>query len=182
MEGTPSALLANWSNFYVAIGSSAAALTGLMFVVITLVNRTEQSQRSSDGIATFSTPTVLHFCAALFFSAVLNAPWHLLLDPALIIGLTALYGVIYVLGVMRRTKRLTAYTPDTEDWIWYTVVPLVAYSIILAGAVVLPIAPVRALFVLAGGVVLLIFLGIRNSWDVVTFIATGGPDASQPKE
>lgn len=182
MEGTPSTLLANWSNFYVTMGSSAAALTGLMFVVITLVNRGERSQGSSDGIATFSTPTVLHFCAALFFSAVLNAPWHLLLDPAFIIGLTALYGVVYVLRVMRRTKRLTGYTPDTEDWMWYTIVPLVAYSIILAGAVILPIASVRALFVLAGGVVLLIFLGIRNSWDVVTFIAMGGPDASQPKE
>ncbi len=33
---------------------------------------------------------------------------------------------------------------------------------------------VDALFVLAGGVVLLIFIGIRNAWDIVTFIATGG--------
>ena len=29
--------LAPWQNFYVIIGSAAAALTGLMFVVITLI-------------------------------------------------------------------------------------------------------------------------------------------------
>jgi hypothetical protein len=30
-------VLADWESFYVIVGSSAGALTGLMFVVITLV-------------------------------------------------------------------------------------------------------------------------------------------------
>src|SRR6266481_3759436 len=39
--------LATWQNFYVIIGSAAATLTGLMFVVITLIARV-QDRRSSE--------------------------------------------------------------------------------------------------------------------------------------
>jgi hypothetical protein len=178
MAESASPFFTPWSNFYVMTGSSAAALTGLMFVVITLVNRTERLQRNQDGIATFSTPTVMHFCAALFFSAILNAPWRSLIHAAVLIGAAGLGGVLYILRVMYRAKRLTAYIPDFEDWTWYTILPFVAYGAIFAGAIVLPAAPVNALFTLAGSVILLIFVGIRNAWDVVTYIASGGP--SQP--
>jgi len=44
---------------------------------------------------------------------------------------------------------------------------------------------VQALFALAGGALLLIFIGIRNAWDIVTFIAIGGIDeqpSSSPKD
>jgi hypothetical protein len=150
-----------------------------MFVVITLVTRAETLQMESsqriEGVATYSTPTVIHFGAALFVSAVLNAPWPKLIDAAFLVGLCGLYGVVYVLRVIVRTRRLTAYSPDPEDWIWYTIVPLIAYGAIFISAIILPILPIRALFVLAGGVVLLIFTAIRNAWDVVTYLAVVGP-------
>jgi hypothetical protein len=164
--------LVPWSGFYVMTGSSAAALIGLMFVVITLVTRSERPVRTQDGLATFSTPTVLHFCSALLVSAILNAPWRSAILPAVLIGLGGLYGVVYVLRVVYRTKRLTAYTPDVEDWIWYSILPFGAYGAILGGAIALLAAPGEALFVVAAGVVLLIFIGIRNAWDVVTFLVT----------
>jgi len=44
--------------------------------------------------------------------------------------------------------------------------PCLAY-----GAIALAAVPVQALFILAGGVMLLIFIGIRNAWDSVTYIA-----------
>ncbi len=180
MTETASSFLSPWSSFYVITGSSAAALTGLMFVVITLVRGTERVQKNSDGIATYSTPTVMHFCTALLVSALLNAPWRSLIHAAVLIGLVGLFGIVYIVRVMFRAKRLTAYIPDFEDWTWYTMLPFVAYGAIFAGAVALPVAPVEALFALAGGVVLLIFTGIRNAWDVVTYIAIGG--SNQPPE
>jgi hypothetical protein len=163
--------LAAWANFYVMVGSSAAALTGLMFVVITLVTDSERERRSRDGISTFSTPTVMHFCAALFVSAVLSAPWHLLIHPAILLALGGAYSIVYIVRIMLRTRRLDGYTADLEDWVWYTVMPFVAYGTIFAGALALPIIPVDALFALGAGALLLIFIGIRNSWDVVTFLA-----------
>jgi hypothetical protein len=61
---------------------------------------------------------------------------------------------------------------------WYTILPLLAYGALLVGAIVLNAVPRDALFVLAGGVLSLIFIGIRNSWDVVTFLAVGGDKES----
>ena len=163
-------LLTPWANFYVMTGSSAAALTGLMFVVITLVPRF-RLRRDPDGVATFSTPTVAHFCGALFISAVLGAPWSLPIHAAIPIGVCGLVGVIYVFRVMARTRRLREYVPDLEDWAWFMGLPLLAYAAIFVSAIALAASPTKALFALAGSVVLLIFIGIRNAWDVVTYIA-----------
>jgi hypothetical protein len=78
---------------------------------------------------------------------------------------------------MLRSRRLTGYTADLEDWTWFHVLPLVSYGAVLGGAIELELDPGMALFVVAGGVVLQVFIGIRNAWDVVTFLTIGGPGA-----
>lgn len=175
MPDPASQLLAAWSNYFVMIGSSAAALTGLTFVVISLIMARERQEGSQDAIAAFSTPTVVHFAAALFVSGTLTAPWDSLVHAGVLVALIGLGGVAYILRVMRRARRLTVYTPDTEDWIWYSILPLGAYGALSAGAIGLAVVPAPALFVLAGGAMLLIFTGIRNAWDVVTYIAVTRP-------
>ena len=175
-ESAPS-FLSGWSNFYVMIGSSAASLTGLMFVVITLITREDRTPDSRDGISTFSTPTVLHFGAVLLVAGILTAPWHSLVAPSVMIALMGLFGVLNSLRIMYRTARLKIYRPDLEDWTFYNILPFLANGAILVGAILLSRVPEKALFALAGGVVLLIFIGIRNAWDVVTFLATRGPTA-----
>lgn len=179
MASAVPAMLAPWSSFYVMTGSAAAALTGLMFIVITLVSSIERLRRNPDGTSTYSTPTVVHFCAAFLISAVLCAPWHSLAAPAAIVGLAALIGVAYVARTTLRARGLASYEPDLEDWASYSVLPLVAYAAMLAGAVAFASAPrviaADALFAIAGSVTLLILVGIHNAWDVVTFIAMGAP-------
>ena len=164
-------VLAPWSNFYVMIGSSAAALTGLMFVVISLVTGSERARaQSSDGVSTYSTPTVVHFGTALFAAAVLSAPWPTLVVPATLLGLVGLFGVSYVIAKMIKATQLRAYQPDLEDWAWFTIFPILAYAGFIAGALLLPFQPVHAMFAPAGASTLLIFIGIHNAWDVVTFL------------
>jgi len=170
---TVSSILGAWSNFYIMTGSSAAALTGLMFIVITLVMGSERLRKSPDGIGTYSTPTVVHFCAALLVSAILSAPWRSLAHLGILLALSGIAGVVYVLRVAQRARRQANYRPDAEDWTWYTILPLLAYVAIFAGAIALPADPVVALFAIGGGAMLLIFIGIRNAWDIVTFIAIG---------
>jgi hypothetical protein len=173
MPESSSPFLTAWSNFYIMTGSAAAALTGLMFVVITLVTGRERA-RSQDGISTFSTPTVMHFAAVLLVSAVLCAPWHRLLGGEISVGVIGVYGVGYVVRILLRARNLSGYTADLEDWTWYIALPFVAYCAVAGGAIGLHFAPVTAFFAIGLGVVLLLFIGIRNAWDVVTFLATGG--------
>jgi hypothetical protein len=168
-------MLAPWSNFYVMTGSAAASLTGLMFVVVTLVAG-ERMRRNPDGIKVFSTPTVAHYAAALLFSAILIAPWHSPAHAAVLLGLGGLCGVGYMLLIFYRTRGLSQYTPDLEDWAWYTAVPLLAYAAIFAGAVMMFRHSGVGPFAAAGGVMLLLFAGIHNAWDIVTYLAAGGAD------
>ncbi|HLW60060.1 MAG TPA: hypothetical protein VKV57_09060 [bacterium] len=175
MGETASSFLTAWSSFYVMTGSSAAALTGLMFVVITLVTGKERAEGTHDAIAAFTTPTVMYFAAALLVSAVLLAPWRSLVHAAVAAALIGLCGVVSVLRVMYRTRRLTVYKADFEDWTWYTILPFVGYGAISVGAIALAAVPVQALFILAGAVVLLIFIGIRNAWDIVTYVVIVRP-------
>src|SRR6266581_6442865 len=164
--------LATWQNFYVIIGSAAATLTGLMFVVITLIAGVRVRVSSpSDGIAVFNTPNVVHFCAALLVAALLSAPWQALWNASLLLGLSGLGGMIYVVIVLRRARRQTDYQAVLEDWLWHTVFPLVSYTALLVAAIVLPGNPAPALFVIAAGTVLLLFTGIHNAWDTVTYVA-----------
>src|SRR5438876_7044837 len=81
--------LATWQNFSVLIGSAAATLTGLMFVVITLSAGVRGRVSSASGaLGALTTPNVVHFCVALLVAAILSAPWQALWNPSLLLGLS----------------------------------------------------------------------------------------------
>ena len=61
-----STTFAGWENFYVIVGSSAGALIGLQFVVMTLV--AERLMPSAETTGAFATPSVIHFAVVLFLS------------------------------------------------------------------------------------------------------------------
>lgn len=162
--------LTAWENFYVIVGSSAGALTGLTFVVITLIAGV-RSRSPGMGIATFTTPTVVHFGAVLFIAAILSAPWSALAPAALMLSLCGLGGAAYAAIVVRRLRRQDSYAPVREDWLWYGVLPLIAYAALVVAAILLPGNPTQALFAIGAEAVLLLFVGIHNAWDTVTYIA-----------
>jgi hypothetical protein len=168
--------LSAWAAFFTTTGSSAAALTGLMFVVITLVRDFERAA-SEDGIGGFSTPTVVHFSFALLISALLCAPWPRTGFPGGLVAAVGIGGIVVAARAGLRMLRMSNYVPDAEDRFWYVVAPLVAYAVLLSGGLRFIFSASDALFEVAGSVLLLIFIGIRNAWDVVTFLAKGGPDA-----
>jgi hypothetical protein len=161
--------LTAWQNFYVIIGSADAALTGLMFVVVTLIAGTREP-RTSEQVAAFGTPTVVHFGFALFVAALLTAPWQALWQVGLLLGLCGLAGVTYGIIVVRRALHQSAYQPVLEDWLWHAIFPLVSYTSFLVAAIMLPFNPVPALFGVGAATVLLLFIGIHNSWDTVTYV------------
>jgi len=164
--------LATWQNFYMIIGAAAATLTGLMFVVATLIAGVRvRASSPGEAFATFNTPNVWHFGIALLVAAVLSAPWQALWQASALLGLCGLGGVSYVVIVLRRVRRQTDYQPVLEDWLWHTVLPLVSYSALLVAALLLPSHPAPALYIIAAATVLLLFIGIHNAWDNVTYIA-----------
>ena len=178
MQEAGVSVLNTWETFYVIIGSAAAALTGLMFVVVTLMaGERRRSTASLEGVGAFATPTVTHFCAALLVAAILSAPWPALWHVSLLLGLSGLAGVVYVVTAARRTRRQAEYQPHLGDWLWYFALPVISYTALVVAAFVLPGSPAPALFVIAAVAVLLVFTGIRNAWDFVIYLAVIRPQA-----
>jgi hypothetical protein len=170
--------LVAWQSFYVIVGSSGGALTGLQFVVIALIAESKRRNTTRE-ISTFSTPNVVHFCAVLLMSAILSAPWRGLSNVSLALAACGVAGLMYGVIVVTRARRQTTYRPVFEDWLCHVGLPLIAYASLLVSAILLPSHPQRALFVVGGSALLLLFIGIHNAWDAVTYFATGGLQTSR---
>lgn len=161
---------AAWESFYVIVGSSAAALTGLQFVVITL--GAEINRGNSNAVTrAFGTPTIVHFCAVLLLAAILSAPWPGVATAGTALAVCGAAGFIYGLIVIRHALHQTDYQMVLEDWLWHCSLPLVGYAMLFGAAITLQRHAAASLFAIAGTSLLLLFVGIHNAWDAVTYIA-----------
>jgi hypothetical protein len=164
--------LTNWQNFYIIIGSAAATLTGLMFVVITLIASIERHVSTLNaGISAFNTPTMVHFGAVLLIAGILSAPWQAFSSVSLVLSLSGLGVVLYLLIVIQRMRHIPGYQTPLKDWLWYSVFPLISYIVLIVAAVALPANPALALYIISAVMVVLLFISIHNAWDLVTYLA-----------
>lgn len=160
--------LAKWDSFYGILGSAAATLIGLQFIVLTLI-ATRPSLRVAEAGAAFGTPTIIHFSATLLLAAILRAPWQTISATAAGWGLTGFGGLVYSIIVWRRMSKLTAYKPEFEDWLFHLGLPLTAYTTLAASAFAAPFRTVEALFAAGGSALVLLFAGIHNAWDSIAY-------------
>ena len=159
---------AEWESFYVIVGTAAAALIGLQFVVMTLIAERPQVV-SPEGGAAFATPTVVHFAAVLLLSAILRVPWHTITVCSVLLGFVGFAGIVYGLIVIRRMRRVTTYRPDWEDWLSHALAPLAGYVVLFVSASATRTHAEEAMFGVATAVLLLLFVGIHNVWDTVAY-------------
>ena len=169
MEETALSTLTHWANFYVITGSAAAALTGLQFIVIVL--NAQMNRGNEAGISAFATPTIVHFSTVLLTAALLTAPWLSAAPIAFILGLCGIAGLVYAALILQTALGQRSYTPVLEDWVCHFILPPLAYATLLIAALLLLQHALVALFAVAGTVLLLLFVGIHNAWDAVTFSA-----------
>jgi hypothetical protein len=162
--------LAEWNSFFIIVGSSAGALIGLQFVVMTLIAERTPPHAAEAGPA-FATPTIVHFGAVLLLSAILSAPWQEILLVASILGLIGFVGVVYIINVARKMRIQTAYKPEFADWLYYALLPLVAHSMLALSAFAALSHTSEALFGIGAAALLLLFIGIHNAWDSVAYLA-----------
>jgi hypothetical protein len=167
------AALAGWANFYLITGSAAAALTGLQFIVHTLLASDTHLRVEGDdpegGIAAFGTPTVVHFGLALLVSALLCVPWPSYTGLRGMLGVIGAGALVYTAVVFRRARRQHSYVPTAYDWTWYLLVPAAAHAAVVLAAVLLGRGD-GALFAVAAATLIWLCAGIHNAWDTVTYL------------
>jgi hypothetical protein len=163
--------LQEWRDFYVMIGTASGALVGATFVVATLAGNIEKRKIGMRG---FITPTTVHLGSVLVGSAILTVPTLGALLLAALLGVGALGGVVYGVIVY---SRITQLKIDWIDRCWYGILPILAYLLIGVAAWLVFAALGPGLELVALALVLLLIAGMRNAWDMATFMIMGGPSA-----
>lgn len=169
--------LAEWDNFYVIVGSSAAGLTGLTFVVIALA--ADAQRVNIVGLRAFVTPTIVHFAAVLALAAFLSVPHQNVMSLCLGFAAAGIAGLVYVGSIAVSMRRNTNdYVPVREDWLWNVLLPIVAYGTLLSMALVAWRDAERSLYGVAATSLLLLFIGIHNAWDIATWMTLHKHDST----
>ena len=161
--------LDRWGNFYMVVGSSAGALIGLQFVVMTLIANLPITGSNVQAANAFTTPTVVHLGVVLLLAAVGCAPWDGIGALTAIWGLVGLGGCVYVSVVSRRLRIQSVYEPVFEDRIFHVLLPFAAYAMLVGSASAAYSLPQLIPFLVAATALLLLFIGIHNAWDLITY-------------
>lgn len=160
----PALPFADWRDFYVTIGTASGAIVGASFIVATLASGAKERRI---GLRGFITPTAVHLGSVLVGSAILTVPTLDALSLAILLGLGGLAGAVY--GVVVAT-RIWSMKLDLADRACYVVLPIMAYGAIAAAALLESRGVILALQTLAVSFVLILVIGMRNAWDMATFL------------
>jgi hypothetical protein len=162
-------MFAGWQTFYQMTGEAAATLTGLLFVIISLVAGREGSV-NSNGARLFTSPIVFHLTSVLVISGLALAPCNTPTAPIMLIIVWTLGAFAYatrnLIGILRMSE-----TSHWSDLWFYGVAPFAAYAVLgVADVGALAHWP-YAIYIVALSLLALLLLGIRNAWDLATFLA-----------
>jgi hypothetical protein len=172
------AMFESWGEYFFMIGSSAAALIGLMFVVVTLTAGRDREEVER-GKHLYTSPIVWHLAVVLVLSGAAIAPtvpselYGYACGGLALIGIAM--GIRSAFGIARRPG-----SPDAAgfDTFWYGVAPAIVY-VGLAGAALAVLGGARwASTAVAGDLMALLLVSIHAEWDLVTYLAPRATPAS----
>ena len=156
----------HWESFYVVLGSAGAALIGIEFVVMTLVANMPERPPAA-ALEAFVSPTVVHFTAVLLVAAVMSAPWPSLTVQSAALAACGIGGGVYIVVVIFRMRHQSSYQTVWQDWVWYVLLPGLAYLALMAGALPMRTRTDPSLFTVATATLGLLLVAIHNAWDSV---------------
>lgn len=158
----------HWHEFYLLVGSAAAVLIGLIFVVISLMQ-----DRSRDtvlaGSRLYMGPIVLGVSFVLVLSAAALTPGIETRQFAGVAGVVALWGLVRGLISMTGIRRLKE-VHWTDFW-YYGVAPVGIYAALAVVALAFWQGWRWAEVGVAVSIIALLLSAIRNEWDLITWIA-----------
>lgn len=166
----------DWGDYFFLLGSSSAALIGLMFVVVTLTTGRDRRQIEAGKLLYFD-PIVCHLSAVVLVSGAAVAPT---ISPrtfgllAAAIGVAGAIGCSYVATRMGRMIRDVHTPAPIYDMCWYGLAPAAIY-LALGGSAIAILKQIHwSPSAVAASLMALLLVSIHNEWDLVTFLAPGG--------
>jgi lipid-A-disaccharide synthase-like uncharacterized protein len=179
MPASLAELLHDWHDFYVLVGTASATLVGLMFVAVS-IGATLFNEEHSAATAAFITPTVVHFASVLFACLMVTIPtqgWHSL---GALLAAGGLAGTIYCGRIVVQVIVRHKFNVDAIDRLFYALIPLLGYLLALTAAVLLFEQSAAGANLIAAALLVLLFAGVRNAWDMMVWIVFKTPTGGTP--
>jgi len=174
-----SELLHEWHDFYLLLGTASATLVGLMFVAAS-IGTTVFNEDHRGALEAFITPTVVHFVAVLVACLVIMMPIHEWESLGALLGIGGLAGVAYIGRVLVQLIIRHRFNVDVVDRMFYALIPLAAYLLALAAAVLGFLHIAANAYVMAAALLVLLLAGLRNAWDMMLWIMIKVPGGIPP--
>ena len=169
-------MLAQWHEFYILLGTAAASLVALLFVAASIGAGYLSIARGSPT-HTYTSPIVFHYTFVLFLSLAALVPANTDWSLAGIVGVSAAIALGYSCFIFARVMRASAV--DLDDRLGYGASPLAAYAAALAAAIFIFMHSDVGPPLLAGALILLLLINIRNAWDLTLFFAQRRTDGDR---
>jgi len=167
-----------WETYFLMVGSSAAALIGLLFVVITLAGEATTTALADTkdptperGARTFVSPTVFHFTVIVVICAVALIPNFSPHAMAAVAAIAGVIGIVCAAIVLSRLLRGRVNVPHWTDPLYYGVFPMFVYLWIVLSCLFVWSGSETGSYGIAIGTLGLLLLGIRDAWDLATWLA-----------
>lgn len=158
-------MLDKWHDFFIVLGAAAGTLIGAMFVVISIASGLVRESELTSRI--FVTPTIIHLAFVLMGCAFTLVPS---LDRVSLGAGAGVAGIVFFGYAGRNVFHIGRRRAVVwSDHLWYAVMPLLAYLLVIVGAVLVLKAAPGAIETLAVALALLVISGIRNAWDLILF-------------
>jgi len=168
----------HWHEFYGLLGTAAATLVALLFVAVSIGVGLLTTERAGPT-RLYVSPIILHYASVLFISLIILIP---ALSDGTLGTLIGLCGAVGLIGSVVITVRLFRDSKsEFVDRFAYGAWPFVAYAGVAAAAVLIMLSSPHAPIILAGSLLLLLLVNIRNAWDLtITFARRHGDNAHPP--
>lgn len=173
----------DWDNFYLGLGPSAAALIGLMFVVVTLTAGRDRGE-VEHGKHLYTSPIVWHLAVVLVLSAAASAPTM----TSRLFGAAA--GGLAVLGVAMGVRNaigiarvpISGEENNSFDVWWYGLVPALVYVGLGVAAALILAGNRWGASATGAALMALLLVSIHGEWDLVTYLAPRATPSDAPKD
>jgi hypothetical protein len=163
--------LHDWQNFYFMIGGASATLIGLMFVAVSL-GADLPSATDEAGVTAFVTPMLIHFGSVLTISAVMLIPTFRLMSLGIALVVVGAVFTLYSLWIRQQfISHPNSPNYSKSDWKWYVYFPIIGDVLVMVAALWLLSGSTDALNVLPVAVGVLLVVSVRNTWDLMIWIA-----------
>lgn len=162
--------LRQWRDFYALIGTASATLVALMFVAAS-IGAGVFTREHQAGIRSFLSPTVVHFSTVLIICLLATIPTETWSVLGVLLTCAGVIGLAYSGWIWRRMmKHGIIASIDVVDRLWYALLPTATYLLVIVAGVSLWRQSEVSLNILALVLILLLLIGLRNSWDMTVWV------------